>query len=107
MLFLFFVYKTIDFPRWKNQINIRRRRDAIQTLKKPLIFWILCSFIIRLLFSSNILAVLVSDKEKVIDSFYKLEQLLINNNDYRILMNSESRTGMIFLLVSLVLYSIN
>ncbi|XP_075585149.1 uncharacterized protein LOC124494797 [Dermatophagoides farinae] len=83
---------------WKNQINIRRRRDAIQILKKPLIFWILCSFIIRLLFSSNILAVLVSDKEKVIDSFYKLEQLLINNNDYRILMNSESRTGMIFLL---------
>lgn len=123
-LLFFLFYKTLDLPRWKTPItrySVRMRQKshsilsilskqkqrqqlsgkfAIQTLQKPLILWIIGSLMIRTLFSSDILAVFVSDKEKVIDSFDEFEQLLMNNNEYRIFMDAESTTGKNFLLVS-------
>ncbi|OTF77351.1 hypothetical protein BLA29_000906 [Euroglyphus maynei] len=74
------------------------KKFPIQTLKKSLIIWIFCSFIIRIWFSSDILAVFVSDKEKVIDTFDELERLLISNDDYRIFLETDSTTGKYFFL---------
>lgn len=100
-----------EFFKWKNSIcdqrnklkqhNCRRRRPQhqrqhlypIRILRNSLIFWIVCSLILRLLFATDILALLVSQKEQMINTFQQLGIWLWQHNDYRIFVEQQSTTG--------------
>lgn len=98
----------IDLPKWKNPVLIRsdhhyhqwgqlKIKTVIKTLQNSLIIWIFSSMILRLLFSLDILALFLSEKEQTIDYFDQLELFLQIHPDYRIILNPNSTTAKIFL----------
>ncbi|OTF70040.1 hypothetical protein BLA29_002679 [Euroglyphus maynei] len=90
-----------QFHKWKNdqrkKLNKRQRQQqhlySIQILRNSLILWIICSFIIRLIFATDILVLLVSEKEQMIDTFKQLDKWLGHHNDYRVFVEKRSTTG--------------
>ncbi|XP_046914214.2 uncharacterized protein LOC124494965 [Dermatophagoides farinae] len=111
MVDVFALFMGQEFFKWKNSIcdqrnklkqhNCRRRRPQhqrqhlypIRILRNSLIFWIVCSLILRLLFATDILALLVSQKEQMINTFQQLGIWLWQHNDYRIFVEQQSTTG--------------
>ncbi|XP_075585152.1 uncharacterized protein LOC142597365 isoform X2 [Dermatophagoides farinae] len=97
-----------DLPKWKNPVLIRsdhhyhqwgqlKIKTVIKTLQNSLIIWIFSSMILRLLFSLDILALFLSEKEQTIDYFDQLELFLQIHPDYRIILNPNSTTAKNFL----------
>nr|XP_027195828.1 uncharacterized protein LOC113790362 [Dermatophagoides pteronyssinus] len=108
---IFTLFMGQDLTKWKNSVRIhydddddyhhqclrQNSKTAIKSLRYSLIIWIFASVILRLLFSLDILALFLSEKEQNIDYFDQLESLLQKHPNFRIIMDPKSSTGQKYL----------
>nr|XP_027197529.1 uncharacterized protein LOC113791882 isoform X1 [Dermatophagoides pteronyssinus] len=73
------------------------RRKVIKLLRCSLLIWMLATLLLRNLFSNDVMASFLANKEQIIDRFDQLLMTVKRNRDYRIIVEYNSSSERFFL----------